>query len=106
MYRSLSVEANRALVRATLKMLESDAVLEETSSRDWASVTFTGARHKMALRIEGPDAGERADRFCNRLDAAEFELRGHVVADIVLAAREEIPEGIRLRIEALTVEDA
>ena len=39
--------------------------------------------------------------------AAEFDLRGHLLADITLVTREAAPDGgIRLRIEALTGEDA
>lgn len=105
--RPLSNDAGRALVRGILNFINFDTVVEEISSRDWASVTFTGARHELALRLDGESAAEAADRLCENLEAAEFHLRGHILADIALMAREATPDGgVRLRLEALTVEDA
>ena len=79
---------------------------EEVWSRNWASVTFTGARHEIAFRIEGPGAEAAAERFVSSLDAREFELRGHIVADISLAARETAAGEAWMRLEVLTVEDS
>jgi hypothetical protein len=85
-------------------------VFEEIRSRTWASVTFTGTRHEIVLRFGGEQAAEAvaaADRFLADLDGAEFQLRNHILADIALVARESMPGGgVRIRIEALTVEDA
>jgi hypothetical protein len=79
---------------------------EEIRSRSWASVTFTGARHEIAMRLEGEGAEAAARDFADSLDVTEFRLRGHILADIALVAQETVPGGMRLRIEALTVEDA
>jgi len=101
------MDASNALRRAIITFAPSDAVVEEISSRSWASITFTGARHRIVLRLDGVGANESADRLCDLLERAEFEIRGHIVADIELAAREIAPnDGVRLTIEALTVEDA
>ncbi|HEV2747549.1 MAG TPA: hypothetical protein VGW34_09665 [Allosphingosinicella sp.] len=83
---------------------------EEIRSRSWASATFAGARHEVALRIEGDGANEAADAFLRNLRVAEFELRGHILADIALVAEERLTSAdgapqVRIRIEALTVED-
>lgn len=83
---------------------------EEVVSRSWASATFAGARHKLCLRLDGEGAGAAADAFVAGLAAAEFELRGHILADIALVSDERLvgTSGeplVRLRIEALTVED-
>jgi hypothetical protein len=80
-------------------------VLEEMSSRRWASVTFQGARHELAFRLEGEGAEEAARRFLSGLKARDFPLRGHLLADLSLVAEERRPGCARIRLEALTVED-
>lgn len=79
--------------------------LDEIRSRRWASVTFQGARHELAFRLEGEGAEEVARRFLSGLDARNFALRGHLVADISLMAQERRPGLARIRLEVLTVEE-
>ncbi len=82
--------------------------VEEIRSRSWASATFAGARHELTFRVSGAGAAEASDDFIRNLDAREFKLRGHIMADISLID-EERPDGedsVRIRLEALTVEDA
>ena len=81
-------------------------VLEEIRSRAWASVTFSGARHELAFRLEGEGAEDVAGRFLSGLSTAEFDLRGHILADIALVSEERSPGCARIRLEALTVEDS
>ena len=81
--------------------------VRELESRSWASVTFSGARHRLKLTLSGPEAPVVADSFLSNLSEAEFALRGHVLADIALVS-DRRPEGrdtVVLEIEALTVED-
>ncbi|PZO91752.1 MAG: hypothetical protein DI623_02290 [Sphingomonas sanxanigenens] len=66
-------------------------------STPWASVTFNGARHSFSAT--GDDAA--IDALIEGLDCHEFDMRGHIVADIAVADR---APGHCL-IEALTVED-
>lgn len=80
-------------------------VLEETRSRRWASVTFQGARHELAFSLEGEGAEEAAGRFLSGLDARNFALRGHLVADVSLVSEERRPGFARIRLDALTVEE-
>lgn len=100
-------DATSALLRAVRLHLQNFGgfVLEEIVSRSWASVTFSGARHELAFRLEGPGAEDAAARFLADLDAAEFELGGHILADIALVSEERRPAWARIRLEALTVED-
>ena len=79
--------------------------LEEIRSRRWASVTFRGARHELAFRLEGEGAGEAAGFFLSGLDARNFKLRGHLLADVSLVAEERRPGFARIRLDALTVEE-
>ena len=80
-------------------------VLEELRSRRWASVTFQGARHELAFRLEGEGAEEAARRFLSGLKARDFRLPGHLLADVSLVAQERRPGCARIRLEALTVEE-
>ena len=111
--RPLINDATSALLRALCARIEriDRVVFEEIVSRQWASVTFTGARHDLTFRLEGPNAWASADSFLDNLESAEFALRGHILADIALVSEERFAEPAgepraRLRIEALTVEDA
>ncbi|HEY9553453.1 hypothetical protein [Allosphingosinicella sp.] len=108
----LTNDATTTLLRAIrVTFVNFDAVIfEEIVSRGWASVTFTGARHEIALRLDGEGADGAASAFLAHLETTEFRLRGHVLADIALVSEERStrPDGaprIRIRLEALTVED-
>jgi hypothetical protein len=78
--------------------------VEEIRTRGWASVTFSGARHELAFRVEGEGAESEVSRFLSGLAAKEFDLRGHILADIALVSEERRPGCARVRLEALTVE--
>jgi hypothetical protein len=85
--------------------------IENMTSEAWASVTFSGQRHRVDLKLRGH--GAELDRMRERLRArlhdAEIELRGHVLVDMTLARAETCSEDgeevCRLSFEALTVED-
>jgi hypothetical protein len=106
--RERVTDSATALLRAIRDVVGEAAgfILEELSSRSWASVTFSGARHEIAFRLEGDGAGEAAARFLCGLGTAELSLRGHILADIAMVAEERRPDCASIRLEALTVEDA
>lgn len=68
----------------------------------WASATFTGARHELALDLP---AGAAAQAWLAALPEAELTLRGHLVADLKLIRSTTANGQVALVIEALTVED-
>jgi hypothetical protein len=104
--KPLPDDSTTALLRAiSVKFMNFAPVFEEIRSRSWASATFAGARHELGLRLAGEGAAAAADAFAENLESADFELRGHLLADIALVANEPTEDGVRLRIEALTVED-
>lgn len=47
----------------------------------WASVTFAGARHSLALLFAGAEAVAAGERFIAALPEHEFALPGQLVAD-------------------------
>jgi hypothetical protein len=100
-------DAATAFLRAVRDRFDHVAgfVVEEVRSRGWASVTFRGARHDLVFRLEGAGAEEAAARFLGGLEARDFRLRGHLLADLSLIAEERRPHFARIRLEALTVED-
>lgn len=74
-------------------------------SIDWQSLTFIGERHEIELRIAGSDSGAVARRLKDNIAEAEFDIGGHLVADIEVIGEPWChPDGsTSLSIEALTV---
>ena len=101
-------DATTTFLRAIgMNFMNFDLIVEEIRSRSWASATFTGARHELTFRIAGEGARAAADAFLANLSAAEFKLRGHIMADIALLWEERMDgeDALRISLEALTVED-
>ncbi|HEX8642997.1 MAG TPA: hypothetical protein VF702_03690 [Allosphingosinicella sp.] len=108
--RALTEDAATALLcalSANIGTFRGHFRVDSISSRPWASVTFSGARHRIAFTLEGEGAAATADAFAARLGDAEFDMSGHILADIALVGDERSPAGdrVQVRIEALTVED-
>lgn len=72
--RALVADARAAGVTATV---------ETASERPWASVTYSGARHRLTLTAG--DAPGLAG-WIAALPEAELAVRGHLVADLVVEA--------------------
>ncbi|PXA89350.1 hypothetical protein DMC47_28735 [Nostoc sp. 3335mG] len=75
------------------------------TSRDWASGLFDGARHRIALRLEGGDTAKRAERLSALLPETELPIPRGFVADIQVTGRLD-GETVIVAIEALTIDDA
>ena len=69
----------------------------------WASITFIGARHVVSFTV--PD-GPAVAAFVATIAEADLPLRDGFVADVVVAGRTPVADGVRLTIEALTIDDA
>lgn len=80
-------------------------LLIDVRSVDWRSLTFTGERHQLDLRIPGPDSRIIVERMCDRLEDAEFSISGVIVADIALAGSPvpSLDGSTTISIEALTI---
>lgn len=80
-------------------------LLSDFRSVDWQSLTFIGERHEIELRIPSPGAPDVAERILEGIREAEFDIPGHVVADIQLAQppANHRDGSIGLTIEALTI---
>lgn len=93
----------RALLRRTAE--RSDRILlTELQSQDWQSLTFSGERHTIRLRVTGSDAASIVRSLTSGLEDAEFSIPGQIVADIEVASAVSGPDGsVSLTIEALTI---
>lgn len=91
-------DAHRLLLRTLLAEFPETSLLSSAST-PWASATFVGARHSIALRFDDPHAADAAAKLIGELD---FQLRRHLVADIGGTVTDDAG---RLDVEALTVED-
>lgn len=69
------------LLRAVREVTGPHAEVVSHDETPWASITFTGARHKLVLRFAGSDAVSDGENFVARLPEHEFQLRGRLVAD-------------------------
>jgi hypothetical protein len=82
-------------------------LLTDAQSVDWRSLTFTGERHHISLRVTGSDSASGVGRMLDGIEDAEFSIPGMIVADIaVLGEPERALDGsTSVTIEALTVSD-
>jgi hypothetical protein len=80
-------------------------LLSDAHSVEWRSLTFSGERHLLQLRVPGPDSGTIVERMCAGLEDAEFSIPGTIVADIAVAGAPSVAldGSTQLTIEALTV---
>jgi hypothetical protein len=80
-------------------------LLTNWRSVDWQSLTFTGERHQIELRIAGPDSAGVAARLIHGIGDHEFAIPGQIVADIA-AVGDCVHSGdgsALVRLEALTI---
>jgi hypothetical protein len=82
--------------------------VEPLARTEWASVTFSGARHRLSVALSGPGAVGAAADFLADLPEMEFEIAGHIVADVALLSEERRDGGgyASLELEALTIEES
>ncbi len=91
--RAISARIIAALLPATAELIS-------VKSADWASATFTGARHEFEILVSGDDADIAAKNFALTVGDIDFTIGGHIVADIAADCR----GGKILFVEALSVE--
>jgi hypothetical protein len=99
----------RVLLSAVARLAGGRAELLRHEERPWASVTYTGTRHTLALGFSGADAVEAGEAFIAALPEHEFAVPRQIVADAaVTAVRHETLPVPRLTVECelLLLEDA
>lgn len=96
----------RALI-ASAGVQRDRILLAEVNSVDWQSLTLTGERHQLSLRVTGVDSREVVERMCRGLEDAEFSIPGPIVADVSLAGTPErsLDGATSIAVEALTISE-
>ena len=108
MIRPTLSPAALALLRALIRRANLDqnrVLLSDCASVDWQSLTFSGERHVLTLKIIGPDSAVLIGRLTSGVEDAELWTPGHVVADVAISRPQETrPDGsTEVTIEALTI---
>ena len=96
------------LLNAVLGLAGPQATLVHHAESPWASVTFSGTRHTLALAFAGADGIATAETFIAALPEHEFAIPGQLVADAAVTALDHalLPApAIRVAIELLLLEE-
>lgn len=98
-------DAGARLERALIAMARNMGIDARVTAADWtrwASATFVGARHRLTLNA-APSA--TLDAWVTGLPEREFDLTGHLVADLAVTSTRRAGDMTEIAIEALTVEE-
>ncbi len=96
------------LLAAVEALAQSQGEVLHHAEQPWASVTFSGTRHNIALRFTGDAAVAAGEAFIAALPDHEFTIPRQLVADasIVSAEHRLLPEAALLvEVELLLLED-
>lgn len=102
-------KGTRGRLAAALSMLANGAGrITAHSEKNWASITFAGARHRVEMMFEGEQAVAAGECFIAFLPEHDFAIPGQLVAD---AAVMEVcstldPPRLRVICELLLLEDS
>lgn len=69
---------------AVLTLAAGRAQLLSHEERPWASITFSGSRHELALDFGGAEAVEAGETFIADLPDYEFTIPGQLVAEATI----------------------
>lgn len=113
--RTLAASARRkgrrpwlSLLSALFELSDGEAELLRHGERNWASATFAGTRHTVALAFTGAAAIAAAEALIEALPDHEFNIPGQIVADANVLSVEQttLPEPrMVLELELLLLED-
>jgi len=96
------------LLSAVLQLAGGKAELLRHAEHPWASITFTGSRHKIVLAFTGAQAVATGEEFIAALPEHEFTLPRQLVAEAAVVAVEHllVPEPrLTVEIELLLLEE-
>jgi len=98
----------RPLLTAVMELAGGKGELLRHAERPWASVTFSGTRHTIALCFTGPEATAAGEAFLEAVPEHEFALPGQLVADaaVTVVGQEMVPEPkLTVEVELLLLAD-
>jgi hypothetical protein len=97
-----------ALVRALIALAGGGGVIALHNERSWASITFSGSRHEIAMSFCGAAAVAGGERLIAALPDHELKLPGAIVADACVVEVTHLlhpqPQ-LELRLDILVLDD-
>lgn len=96
------------LLSAVLNLAGGRGELLRHAEQSWASVTFSGTRHTVALAFTGAEAIAAGEAFIDALPEHEFTVPRHLVADAAVVAVDHttLPKPrLEVTVELLLLED-
>ena len=96
------------LLDAVMRLAGPHAELLRHAERPWASATFQGSRHTIAMVFEGPDSVAEGEAFIAALPEHEFTIPRQIVADAAVSEVEQemLPhQRLTVEVEMLLLED-
>lgn len=78
--------ASNALIAAMIDLADGQGELLMHGEQCWASVTYTGKRHRVMLQFNGLPAVLRGEQLIDALPEHEFAIPGWLVADAAVIA--------------------
>lgn len=101
-------DTSQRLRETVLSLAGDQATLLSHREKNWASVTFAGARHRLELEFAGTEAVAAGELFIAFLPEHEFAIGGHLVADAAITAVDHRldPPLMRVSCELLLLEEA
>jgi hypothetical protein len=94
------------LLSAVMGLAGGHAELLRHAERPWASATFSGTRHTVALSFSGAEAVAAGEAFIDALPEHEFNISGQLVADAaVVSVEHDVAKGLTVEVELLLLED-
>ncbi len=110
------IGAHDALASGLINLLSpATARIMSSSEAPWASITFSGARHRYMMEVSGDKAIGAVRHMKRTIGTAEFEIRNQLVADVSIkthAGDVSIkthagdPALMQIEVEAITVDAA
>ena len=78
------------LLDAVMRLAGPQADLLRHAERPWASATFQGTRHTIAMRFTGPEGLVAGEAFVDALPEHEFTISRQIVADAAVSEVEQV----------------
>ena len=100
--------AQAAILRAVASIaapLGARVVIEELRARDWASLTLTGMRHELDVRLDGPGWAAALAAVAQRLPGDAITVSGQIMAEIIVEPGTADDNGVAITICALVIND-
>ena len=100
--------AQAAILRAVAALaapLGARLVIEELRSRDWASLTLTGTRHELDVRLDGVGAAAAMALLQQELPQATIAIHGRILAEVVVEPGTADDDGVAMTICALVIDE-